>query len=303
MGVNFKILSLNCHKRINTKIHLFINLIISQKIDIALFQETGILTEKTKHIIQTTYGMSFYENKGTSISAGVIMILTNKFKSNVHAYDTYDSFGRTQKLVIDIDSEKFTIVNIYAPATYKPRVQFYRELLPKIDKYQVIIGGDFNCLPNPRIDKIQANPRPDLNTQANTDQIELKNYIIQNQLQDIWRIQNPNKLEYTFDNNRGSKSRIDRFILTKDIDHKSTKASILKSDLSDHKPITVTIETRIDHKKSSWKLNNKLLENPNIVKDFKLVWKDWQEHKIYMDPHEWWEQGKIKILHFKRYLQ
>ena len=47
-----------------------------------------------------------------------------------------------------------------------------------------------------------------------------------------------------------------------------------------------------------WKLNNSLLKDKEICKDFRLIWIDWQEEKQYLDIHSWWEKGKKIIKNF-----
>ena len=69
-----------------------------------------------------------------------------------------DNEGRILNIVLDLDGHILNIVNIYAPQTDSDRQSFFCSL----DKYiseddDNIIGGDFNCITNVRLDKIGGN--------------------------------------------------------------------------------------------------------------------------------------------------
>ena len=118
---------------------------------------------------------------------------------------------------------------------------------------------------------------------------------------EIWREKNPRKSNYTFLSNIGTKTRIDFFLVPKNIRQTVTEAKIIKNTFSDHDGVFIKLQLpRKQYKKPPWKLNNKLLDDLTICNDFKIYWGKFQERKIDLDHHLWWDMGKKKIQEFFR---
>ena len=90
----------------------------------------------------------------------------------------------------------------------------------------------------------------------------------------------------------GTKTRIDFFLIPKIIRQTIIEAKIIKNTFSDHNGVFIKIKLlNKKYKKTPWKLNNKLIDDPNICQDFKIYWEKFQEMKIDIDHHLWWDIG------------
>ena len=89
------------------------------------------------------------------------------------------------------------IVNIYSPTAEKEITNFMRMLRNKfsdfvLNDYYTVVGGDFNC------------PLTNLDKQGGSDSLktssinEIETLMSTFYLQDVWRIQNPDKKRFTW---------------------------------------------------------------------------------------------------------
>ena len=91
----------------------------------------------------------------------------------------------------------------------------------------------------------------------------------------------------------GTKTRIDFFLIPKILHQNVQLCKIIKNYFSDHDGVLIKINLpNKQHKKPPWKLNNKLLDDPNICQDFQIYWGKFQQNKIDLDHHQWWDMGK-----------
>ena len=166
-----------------------------------------------------------------------------------------DLQGRIVTIKLLLFELQYQIVNIYAPAGTDKRVQneiFFDNLYPHTDgTLPVVIGGDFNCIENPNLDKYPptlAYPKPDT-------LFDLKSNL---NLIDTFRSFNPTATTYTR-HAHNSHSRLDRFY-TNHLCHPSTH-TILPTPFSDHDLVILTLtphrrHTYIKGKKLYWKNNS-----------------------------------------------
>ena len=65
-----------------------------------------------------------------------------------------DNEGRVLNILLDLDGHVLNITNIYAPQTDSDRQTFFSSLVKFISNVDDnIIGGDFNCIANVKLDK------------------------------------------------------------------------------------------------------------------------------------------------------
>lgn len=96
-----------------------------------------------------------------------------------------------------------------------------------------------------------------------------------NNLVDIWRKENPQKLLYTYHNkNQQIHSRIDRFYIKQN--QKIKDIQIIPNGLSDDDAIHLIIQIKksISSGKGYWKLNTSILKQTIFQKLFKQFWED-----------------------------
>ena len=112
----------------------------------------------------------------------------------------------------------------------------------------------------------------------------LRNGINTYNFTEIWREKKPRLFQYTYQAPVGTKTRIDYFLVPKIIRQNIQSCKIIKNTFSDHDGVLINLKLpNKQHKKTPWKLNNKLLDDPNICQDFKIYWGKFQQNKIDQD--------------------
>ncbi len=294
---NLKIISLNTYKRINTHLdHIFL-LANRQNADIILLQETTILKNSTLHKIQNRYNSLVLDNEGSKNGRGTCIIVKNKLSGNISNNQILVQ-GRCQSLCINHNNILYHIVNIYAPNKTNEKKAFFQTIEPNIIKNFTIIGGDFNTISDINVDVDRWGHRIQPYT-PNMVQ-PLTNLILNYNLIDIWRQMNPTKRRYTYHNNTiQTKSRIDKFLITPDIQAYNCQSDIIDTTFSDHNTITLTLTSPNKHDRdTTWKLNTSLLTDTDITSDFKILWENMQILKYDLHPHDWWEMAKHRTRSF-----
>ncbi len=105
---------------------------------------------------------------------------------------------------------RLALVSIYGPNETDSAflTQISKTLLEEID-CPLVVGGDFNAVINPALDKSQSD------TTANPSSKLLNKFITELNLIDLWRIQNTKAKDFTFFSNRHKTfSRIDYIFLS-----------------------------------------------------------------------------------------
>ena len=159
--------------------------------DLILLQETHS-TKATESQWQREWGGKIYFSHGSNDSRGVAIVCKNGSNLDVkHIHG--DNFGRILIMDVQKNDLDFTVTNIYAPNIESLQIKFYADLKQLcIDrdfesKDRLIIGGDFNCVLNPKLDKKGGNIKPkDSVVQKIMEIMDVFDLI------DIWRNLNPN---------------------------------------------------------------------------------------------------------------
>ena len=160
------------------------NIICLQDVHIQRLQESYIKAE---------WGYYIYFSCFNNSSRGVMVLLNNNFKHKVERVNS-DVNGNYIILDINIEGQKFTLVNLYGPNDDKPK--FYKEIRQKCNAFQndkTIICGDWNLVINRDLDTNNYlhinNPRA---------RQEVLNMIDEEDFVDIYRVWNGNKREFTW---------------------------------------------------------------------------------------------------------
>ena len=227
------------------------------KYDIIFIQETHWTADLYSTIKRDWIGDIFCNN-GTESSRGVAILVSPHF-NYTHLNTSHDSSGRILAVTIQFDDHYLHLVNLYAPNSDSERRQFFSTLDPYLSStYNNIIGGDFNCIENPALDKQGGNPAP--------RQYALKilhNVMSQFDLTNIWRLRNPRKREFTWTGrdsrtvNSFINTRIDRFYTSQTITPYVAESSIAAYPHSDHDVILLTLDLdRQPRGPGYWHINN-----------------------------------------------
>ena len=110
--------------------------------------------------------------------------------------------GRFVILKAEINDKMYALINVYAPNKDTNIIKFLNNLFMTLEKNNfdeeenIIIGGDFNCAPNPILDKKGGLliPRKSVVTTIKNLQEELE-------LVNIWRVKNPERKSFTWSQN------------------------------------------------------------------------------------------------------
>ena len=157
-------------------------------------------------------------------------------------------------------------------------------------KIQCIIGGDFNCVLDNEIDRLNCKRGRDVG------QVELLKIMNHYDLEDVFRRRHPLKRCYTWSTSENS-SRIDYWLISRVIDYKAKSVDVKSCPFSNHDSICLKMQTSsIERSRGLWKFNTELLEYSPFVEEFRLNLALWKTGKCQYDNVKiWWDIVKGKI--------
>ena len=164
------------------------------------------------------------------------------------------------------------------------------------DNDKIIIGGDFNVIFDPSIDRKGGNFKI---SKSYTEVINiLDEFIDENALSDIWRKRNPLERRYTWRQKTPPiHSRLDVWLISENIEDFVKEIDIRPSVRSDHSSILLCLDSfQTERGKGYWKINNSYLDEIDYVNMVKQGVKDWvTECECIIDKRVKWEYIKYKI--------
>ena len=240
--------------------------------DIILVQETH-WTDDIRQDIERDWGGEIVISCGDNHSRGVAILFRPHLDYTIGHRHT-DNNGRIATTIFTIDETTFNLIAIYAPRTDAERVTFFSELAPLFSPtHPNILGGDFNCISNAKMDKRGGNP---LARQAAIS--TLGTSIVNHNLVDIWRTQHPHTHAYTWTgknptDNSPILTRIDRLYIAHAISHLAANSDIKPYPHSDHDLISLQLDlSRTPRGNGYWHFNNTLLANASFNTDLIAFW-------------------------------
>ena len=303
--MDLKIASININGfRSNYKRILVEQFVSQNKIGILLLQETHVDNVRLANQIEGTLrAEKGIWNFGTSNSCGVAILL---FNSNICIENYHlDFFGRIIRLDFSYSGfENFRIVNTYFPHEPKERLEFIGNFSQYLNGAKnIILGGDFNFIFDPNLDKIGGN------LQSGTIGAKPFRTILDRiGLIDCFRILYPDKRAVTWSrknitNEKGIVkydivgTRLDRFYISSFIKGIVAGFQTLPCSCSDHSFVVLNLENNgneaITFGKSYWKFNNQLLEDEIFISSFKTFWTlISRDSCVTLD---WWDEMKKQI--------
>lgn len=296
----FSVVSLNVRgiRNINKRKAIFLFL-KDKRADFYLLQETHSL--KSDHNLwKSQWGQDIWLSHGTNRSAGVAILKGNFRGKIVH---TECNNGRWLILILEDSNMQYILANIYGTNCKSTNSLLFNELEIRIvnlsTKYvnaKIIIGGDFNVVPNDNLDRWPCKGVKD----------EVSNNIISGLcnnlgLTDVWRKMNPNKLTYTWQNSdRSLQSRIDFWLISEELTSFVDNVTIDPAIFTDHRSIHISFNTNINRKNTTrsgyWMLNNSLLLNDVFKREvLQIIGKYFKQGVITNQFGFHWELMKYKI--------
>ena len=270
------------------KTHLF---------DIVFLQETHVDSISLANAIKSRFDCDAYWSLGHNRSSGVGILLSPNLKTKIQKFDT-DLDGRCLSIDLLINENPYRLINIYAPNNEKDRKQFFNDL----SKYLVcnrnlILGGDFNCILNPKYDKIGKGA----NSQAGCiGSKELSSLCNDYNITDIFRHLNPHMFATTWHSpiSKDIHTRLDRFYVSKSLISKNVSFDFYPIFFSDHDVFSFKIENHstTEFGPSYWKFNDSMLEDSEFVKNFTSFYL-YHTQNLEIDLEKW-DNLKEKIRNF-----
>ena len=187
----------------------------------------------------------------------------------------------------DVD---LNLVNIYAPTNLTDRKRFFDSIHDFfIPSSAIVIGGDFNCYNN-ALDKFGGN------ISIHKEYDGLKNDF---SLVDIWRYLHPRAKEFTwFNPSRSIGSRLDKFLISKDLLSPGIKCDITPCSMSDHDFVSLVfdIPTGVKRGPGFWCFNNSLLNDKTFCSSMeKLIDDHIRFLPCFPCLQDWWEFFKQSV--------
>ena len=257
-------------------------------------QETHASTQ-TKSNWEREWGYSAFFSGNTSNSEGVgILISPSIQKPDIISHQEIIP-GRLQALEVVIENRSLTLINIYGPN--KDNTYIFDKLKTYVQENSekfFIIAGDFNTILDVNKDKNRGLK----NTHSKCRQL-LEDIITENDLIDIWRVQHPEKRQYTWHSSTKPhiSSRLDYFLIPSCFNNCSIKSNITAGYRTDHSTVSITLDLS-DRKKGPgiFKLNNSILLDKKYQNLMRICIKDTVEINKNATPNVLWEiiKGTIR---------
>ncbi len=163
----------------------------SKRVSVALIQESHLKTCDV-HRFQNRYYKLVSFSSSDKKSKGVLILMARRFPFSIHCSRS-DADGRITCILGTWSNIKCAFVSVYAPNEYDS--VFYQQLvsiLLSLNDYHLVIGGDFNAVHNPILDRSQ------ISHSDKTSSKLFKGFIKQVDVCDIWRLRNEAVKDYTF---------------------------------------------------------------------------------------------------------
>lgn len=266
--------------------------------DISFIQETHS-TPAVAHLWKAEWGGQAFFSHGLSNSRGVAVLFARTFNPRIIG-SFHDPQGRFLLLDFELNDEVATLGSVYAPTQDRAGEQmaFLDSLqagLETMANVTVLLGGDFNCILDPTLDKNSSTIPP---ASTLTYRNGLRSFMEDAMLSDVWRDRFPSRSSFTFRRAKYA-SRLDLFLVST---HVTERVSNLKSQVSaqsDHSIISITIDDRASPRGPGlWKLDTTLLSNDDFILRMSTFLRSWTPPPELEDPRMRWDWLKFKIKGF-----
>jgi len=205
-----------------------------QNVDIAFIQESHLTDTEHLKLRRDWVGNVFYSSY-SSKARGVALLINKHLNFKLNSVEK-DKNGRFLLVDCEINRSKISLVNIYGPNYDDPL--FFNNLTMKLATIggQCVVGGDFNLVLNPLLDR--SSPKTaSLSKAAAALNQGMKDIGIT----DVWRNLYPNQRDFSFFSPmHNTHSRIDMFLMPLDMMATVIECSYLAATFSDHNPIKLS---------------------------------------------------------------
>ena len=292
----FDVLSLNVRGiRDQIKRRSIFSYLKDQKANIYFLQET--YSERAdENIWRKEWGGELFFSHGTKHSKGVC-ILINPFVQPKVDYSYANDSGRIVLITITLNGQKLSLCNIYAPNDQVNQLQFMQELnnciIDKSELTSLIVGGDWNCTLSKK-DKLGGAPwKPSSYRNLILTTMEMFDLV------DIQRMRHPKLRKFTYESKSLKlKSRIDFFLIAKNLSGDVKNSEIYHAIAPDHNAIYISLSwpNKPPRGPGFWKFNNTLLNDMQYVSKVRDTYAHACSYYSHVtDKRLFWELMKMEI--------
>lgn len=291
-----RVLSLNVNGlNIQTKRRAIFDHLRSLDPHVCFLQETHS-TDGVAKIWESEWGGRIFLNHGSAGSRGVAILLKPGFHPTIST-EVSDQDGRFLLLDISTDSSSYSLGTVYAPTQDRPRDQatfldHLEQALDELVNTDVVLGGDFNCVLSPELDK---NSSSSASQASDAYRQRLKAIMEERSLCDAWRDRFQRKKRFTF--RRGPyASRLDLFLVSSHLSEGARHTDPKTITQSDHSIISMCVKfSPTTRGPGLWKFDPLLLSRPDFVTKISQFLEDWEPPHELTDPCSIWEWQKFEL--------
>ena len=297
LSVNAK--GLNKHEKIGD----FLYWLTSSGADIVLLQEHKAANQDVvKEWMRGRSWEGTFSCEGTSKSGSAIIVKKSIAKQLKDIDFVNYQDGRCVSMIFRWGGVKTRIVSVYAPAAPSEREAYFDELAGKLqddlpeEAELIIMGGDWNCVPSPELDRRGGNPG------AGTIGItELNNITDDLDVEDIWRARNPEGFVTTWEGNNVA-CRLDRFYTSNNYEAWIEEVRHEECPYSDHRCVMLRVSPpeAVAIGKGTWSFNNSLLRHSRFCEVLRKVIAEELDQQSSESILDKWETFKFKAKRLAR---
>jgi exonuclease III len=272
-----------------------LSLLKSFKSDVFLLQECGLpfLTNYRKWEEIWTPGLSIWSGSNFNKNDGVAILIKNPnilVKGSTVVRD-----GRALLANLTFLGKDFNILNVYGFTEKNNRYELLEDLQPHmLGRAPLVVAGDFNCVLSRKDRK-----RVGEDFKVDKTSVLLQNLVKDFKLVDCFKQLHQREEGFTWFSGDGARaSRID-YVFTRDLP--PTDATLTPLFFSDHIMLscTLSLPTGVTVGGGLWKLNCSLLEDEEVVREYREQFSQWQTLQDFYDSRaQWWEMVKERTKQF-----
>lgn len=292
--VDFSIMTYNANGLVNEKkrqkiFHHF----HKTKINFIALQETHSIPKNEK-IWSAEWGRKIIFSHGESNARGVALLISQDVNATVTNIERDDE-GRYLIVSLTVDKLELLFVILYAPNLDTP--EFFANVFAKSEEQigRRIILGDLNTILD---DQLDIRGGKGYSHKLCTEFI--KNYLKENNLIDIWRLQHPDSFRSTFVRNKSTiasalMERIDYILIDSSLVQYVSDTDIKPAFSTDHAHPVATFKGSLDPPGPGyWKFNNTLLEDEKFVQSAVKAITDTLSD-VSLDIYDRWDLMKFTV--------
>lgn len=275
-----------------------VSIIDDRRFSIVLLQETfwnDSYIDSIKHL----YEGNIICSNGLNDRQGVAILVNNYCKDKTN-FVYSDENGRFLHVTFEESGKLYNIISLYAPNDTCERTKFFEFVGKYTENLEnIVIGGDFNT-------SLSSFDRGSKTKHVINEPCKrLLQLIDDNDVYDVWRTRNAHSKVFSWkriSNNELQQSRIDYFLVSKQLSTNIQNVFYNVTSLSDHAFVIMNINcNNIERGPGLWILNNTLLHNEQYIRRVREMIETEKENELYdRDILVWWDNLKYKI---KKYSQ